>query len=109
MGFENRFSRSETRVTPYWVGQEMPTGKAIETVKQETTVYTPYTRRAPRSWAHQMARTLVDITKMAIAFALLIGVASGILHLAVEYIQIPWKVAFGVLSAVLVLAVWFDD
>ena len=40
--------------------------------------YQAFTRRAPRSYAHQLSRDLVDVTRLLISLGLLLAVVFGI-------------------------------
>ncbi len=70
--------------------------------------YLQCTRRAPRNYAHRLARLFIDLTKAAIAAGIFASAVTGILMFAETYLQLPWKAGLIAITAIVVLIVWND-
>lgn len=53
-------------------------GPSVSYVPAGRAQYAPYTRRAPRSYAHQLSRDLVDVTRLLVSLGMLLSVVFGI-------------------------------
>lgn len=69
------YQQQEEISAVYYYGPDGPSVRYVAGNRQ----YQAFTRRAPRSYTHQLSRTLVDITRFVISLGILLTVAGSLL------------------------------